>query len=212
MTMPFPATIADTRPSDNGLRIGVVAQSSPLQVNVQGGLVENPGVLGGEQFAVGTTVALLRQDQTWLVLGSVATSDVVGMTGQAAYNDSPGVDTVAIGTYTNLGTTTAFPWTKRLDTTKVRIDFAVSCFLSVAANTTVRFGVDILGATNYRYTATEMTVNPLATHTFLVGGILEAGVDAGVYSIQPIWLRVAGGGTVNTDANDWLSMIVSEVT
>jgi hypothetical protein len=89
-------------PSDNELRIGTVATISPLTVNFQGQPVAC-GKLASYVPVIGDTVAVLRQDATWLVLGSssqivgkqlsqslyVQASALLGLT--AAVTDVPGV-------------------------------------------------------------------------------------------------------------------------
>jgi hypothetical protein len=67
-------TIAN-QPDPNGLRIGVVASTVPLVINVQGGLIENAGALRSVRVNVGDTVALFRQDDTWLCLGRIVVAD-----------------------------------------------------------------------------------------------------------------------------------------
>jgi len=77
--MSLPQKIAQAMPSDNGLVIGTIATLNPLTVNVRGGIVNNPGLLDDSRpipLQVGDTVALLRQDQTWLMLGAVSAGSV----------------------------------------------------------------------------------------------------------------------------------------
>lgn len=70
--MTFPQQIAQSNAPDNRMRIGTVSSVNPLQVSIQGEPVINPGVVDRSfGFTVGDVVALLRQDQTWLVLGRV---------------------------------------------------------------------------------------------------------------------------------------------
>jgi hypothetical protein len=70
--MTFPLAIAQANAPDNRMRIGIVSSVNPFEVNVQGEVVRGPGVIDRSRgFVVGDVVALLRQDQTWLVLGVV---------------------------------------------------------------------------------------------------------------------------------------------
>lgn len=69
MTDPYNQAVTDILPPDDNMRIGVVTSVDPLTVDVQGGPVF-PGHLSSYGAVVGDTVALLRQDQSWLVLGS----------------------------------------------------------------------------------------------------------------------------------------------
>jgi hypothetical protein len=73
--MTFPQQIAQSNAPDNRLRIGTVSRVNPLLVGIQGEDVVNPGVIDRSfGFQVGDVVALLRQDQTWLVFGRVWSS------------------------------------------------------------------------------------------------------------------------------------------
>jgi hypothetical protein len=215
MTQPvqeLPVAITVTSRPDNNVRIGVVTQSAPLKVNVQGGDVVSPGVIAGAHFAVGTNVALLRQDQSWLVLGAIASSSSTASTGQAIYAAFTGADATVGAGFGELDTA-RMTWVKRLDTTRVRIDLSVSSF-STAVTTAVEFGVQLLDSTS---TSVAIIVGPnlffnianthLATSSFGVA----SGIPAGTYTVLPVWRRVSGAGTVTTDANDWLSYAVSEV-
>lgn len=79
MTEPLPAVdplataIVDAPPApgtDTGVRVGTMQTASPLTVALQGGQVVSPGILTGvAPPAVGQAVALLRQDNSWLMLG-----------------------------------------------------------------------------------------------------------------------------------------------
>ena len=70
MTDPLAATITAQQPLDNGMRIGIVAAVSPDVIVTVGGAEVAAGKLGSYQPALGDNVALIRQDSTWLVLGS----------------------------------------------------------------------------------------------------------------------------------------------
>jgi hypothetical protein len=61
--------------TDNTVRVGVVSAASPFTVAIQGGTVVQPGLLNGALAAVGDTVALLRQDSTWLCLGKIVSGN-----------------------------------------------------------------------------------------------------------------------------------------
>lgn len=61
--------VTDILPPDDNMRIGIVTAVDPLTVSVQGSPIL-PGHLSSYGPVVGDIVALLRQDQSWLVLGS----------------------------------------------------------------------------------------------------------------------------------------------
>lgn len=209
--MTFPDAITKALPPDDRLRVGIVSQSSPLEVDVEGTPIRTPGVLGFANFSVGDVVSMLRQDQSWLVLGTNALSDSASLTGQVAFSNTPGADTTAGAAYSNFGISTATTFTKRIAGSKLRIDFSSSCF-TTAVNTSVQFGMDVFNSTNaYQPTMTRMLINTANEHTMVAGGTLLSGVAAGTYTVQPLWLRFSGAGTLTSNSDDWLTYFVSEV-
>lgn len=213
MTQAFPQKIADAMPPDNELVGGTVTAINPLEVDVRGGIIP-PGVLGSYIPSVGDPVQLLRQDATWLVLGSSVSgtdtdSPIVNL------NTAATVQTTTSATYVNVTNFAVAGFTKRLDATDVRVDFHVSLFLTGAVNTQPRFGVDFIamggGAVSQRFDLVSMLINPVSQHTFLSCSALLSGLTAGTYSIQVLWLRVAGAGTLARGTDDWNSITVAEV-
>jgi hypothetical protein len=104
------------------LRIGVVTVSTTtrLEVDVQGGIVRNPAVVNGLQPPVGATVSLLRQDSTWLVLGSSVAPGDGGMLGLVAKAVN------SAGTNVLTGATTFIPYDLVLFDTAKGWNLAVS--------------------------------------------------------------------------------------
>lgn len=208
--MTFPDAITEALPPDDRMRIGIVTQSAPLAVDVQGASVMAPGVLNFAHFSVGDTVALLRQDQSWLVLGSIAPSSSSGITGLVGFSGSPGVDTTTSATYNNYGVNTATTFTKMIPGTRVRIDFSTSIFAS-GGSAGAQFGLQFIGA-NTVYDMTRMLINTAGEHLTFAGGGVFSGLPAGTFSVQPLWLRYSGAGTLTSTAgDDWLTYIVQEV-
>lgn len=207
----LPEAVADAMPPDNELAIGIVTAVNPLTVTVRGA-AQNPGTLGSYTPGTGDPVVLLRQDATWLCLGSSVSGAGAANT-TAKINLPATAQTQAGAGYVNMTGAVISGFTKRLASTRLRIDVSTSMYLAVAANTTVGIGVDITDATglNTRVDEFSMTINPLAVHTMLSWGDLFSGLAAGTYNLQLIWRRDAGGGTLTRDVNDWLSIIVAEV-
>lgn len=208
--MTLPAAITDVLPPDDRVRIGIVSQASPLLVDVQGAGIVAPGVLNYAQFTAGDVVALIRQDQSWLVMGTVASSDVTGMTGQGQFNALNTGDTTTSAGFADFDAATT-TWVKRLSGTRVRFDHSMSCY-TTAVNTKVEFGMQLLGAINsYASIGPAMMINAANEHTMVSGHALLAGVPAGTYTVRPIWRRVSGAGVLTANTDDWISYIVSEV-
>lgn len=209
--MTFPEAITEVMPSDNEMVTGVVTAINPLTVNVRGALI-TPGTLASYIPSVGDPVQLLRQDATWLVLGASVSGDDA-TNAAAGFTANTVTASTTSATYVNV-TGASFTFTKRLDNSRVRTDAAVSLFLSVAANTKPRFGLDFIDTatlTGPRFDLMEMLVNPLATHTTIAGGRLYSGIPAGTYTVQLLWLRAAGAGQLNINTDDWVSIIAAEV-
>lgn len=198
-------------PPDDELVAGVVTSISPLQVSVRGAVIE-PGTLGSYIPNVGDPVQMLRQDATWLALGS-SVSGADATNSIAFFNDNTVSDTTASGTYTNVtGAVTTF--LKRTAGSRVRVDGDVSAFVTGTANTKPRYGLDFIsldGFPTVRVDLMEMLINPLATHTVVSGSSVFTGITAGNWTVQLLWLRASGAGTLNINADDWVSFIVAEV-
>jgi hypothetical protein len=200
-------------PPDNELVTGIVSAVSPLTVLIRGaGVTGSLGVLGSYVPAVGDNVQVLRQDATWLVLGvSSAGTNVAGAAGN--YNNNTAAATTILGTFSNVNPV-RFDWTKRFAGTRVRVDLAASCF-TTAINTKVRFGVDFINTavspSSPRRNIFEMLINPANDHTPMSGLDVFSGFAAATYGVQLIWLRVSGAGTLTINADDWVSLMVTEV-
>lgn len=107
--MTLPEAITEALPPDDRLRIGVIASVAPVVVNVQGTLM--PGhALGSYAPVIGDSVAVLRQDQTWLIFGKTS-SDGVGTTGPTYQAGSVSM-TVAAVTSATTALTFARPFTR----------------------------------------------------------------------------------------------------
>lgn len=200
--------VAAALPPDNEMVFGIVTAANPLTVSVRGAL-QNPGTLGSYLPAVGDTVALLRQDATWLCLGSnVSGGTAATLPSVAAYNAAGVVNSTTSATYANVtGITAAF--TKRSGASLLRIDLNASLFLTTNPNTRAEFAV-VVGLSTL--TVAGMLINPVSTHTTISGGGFYAGIPAGTYNpVQLQWLRSSGTGTLSMNTDDWVSMMIAEV-
>jgi hypothetical protein len=197
-------------PPDNELVSGVVVSVNPLAVSVRGGIVTRSlGVLGSYVPAVGDTVQMLRQDATWLILGSGGTGADASLT-TAGFNDDTAAATTVNAAYSNINPV-RFDFMKRFATTGVRVDLSVSCYTTTAA-TKPRFGLDFINAPSIRRDVMEMLINTANEHTMISAQTVFSGFPAGTYTVQLLWLRVAGAGTLTINADDWVSLLVTEVS
>lgn len=211
--MSLPRRIAEAMPPDNELVVGVVASVSPLVINVRGGTVLNPGTVGSYVPAVGDPVQMIRQDATWLILGASASSDDASLTTNG-YNDNTAAATTVNVNYTNVNPV-RFDFLKRFASTRVRVDLSASCFTSAIA-TKPRFGIDFINTTvvppSPREDLAEMLINTANEHTMISCATTFSGYAAALYTVQLIWLRVSGAGTLTINADDWVSLLVTEVS
>lgn len=102
-----------------------------------------------------------------------------------------------------------FNFVKQYDESRLKVDWAFSSF-STAIATEVEWALRIGGVD---YTLGGLYFNVANCHTYTAGSTYIAeGISAGLYSPCTVrWRRAAGGGTLNTDAGDWYSCIVTEV-
>lgn len=125
-------------------------------------------------------------------------------------NTAQGAGTTTSATYVDLPATSSLSFTKLYDAaeTKLCVSLSVGARITVATFTAVRFGVRINGA-DYDVAHTEIA--DLSKHGTMSGEREVTGIPAGTYTVQVRYRRVSGGGTINVDSNDWLSLTVEEV-
>lgn len=80
----LPAQVKKSTASDNRIRIGIGQADG--SVRVQGQRIA-AGYLGGEPFDAGDSVALVRQDKTWLILGKIYPSLTEAIMMQAGFTN-----------------------------------------------------------------------------------------------------------------------------
>lgn len=126
--MTFPAAITNANAPDNRMRIGVVSSLNPLMVNVQG--TDFPvGRAASFSPVLDETVAIMRQDGTWMIMDQTRSPDdptlkyqagVVTMSVTAAFNATlpvlfnvPYAVAPAVATNINSGSGSVFGWVSR---------------------------------------------------------------------------------------------------
>lgn len=117
-----------------------------------------------------------------------------GTTVSAFYANMPGSPTVTLD--------------KGSASTSIRVDLHASLF-STLANTEVRLAVNINGTTDGD--TVNFFINAANTHVQLASVAIFPFASVGSIPIIARWRRVSGGGTLTTNANDWISLAATEV-
>jgi hypothetical protein len=189
--MTMPDAITEALPPDDRMRIGTVASVDPLTVNVQGTLVP-VGRLGTYGPVVGEPTALLRQDQTWLALGSTVGSGGSGRgIALVEYVAATGNLNLNAGAATVPGTTINFTVPSPNSILMAWWIADIEVLGTTATTGEVRLSVDGLpvnpqviitqtgAAIGFRATLAQQTVRAIAAgaHTISLNGIRVSGVD-----------------------------------
>lgn len=181
------------------LRAAVTFDGSALAVPVK--------MAGGVNAQAGDRVALNRYGSDWVITATFA----VRWPDDQGINVQMPVGTTTSATFVGLPGSPLFMFTKRWTPTRVRIDAHMQAYSTINTTTVVlgcRFnlaGVDT-DVHVVRWYWSEAFV-----HTSFSGTVRHAGLVAGTYTITPVWARWSGGGTLSTNADDWLSFSVAEI-
>lgn len=100
-------------------------------------------------------------------------------------------------------------FTKVDDNSRIEVTLHVGCF-TTALGTNVRWGVEVFNS-GTTVDIASFFFNQASVHHQMSGSTIISGVPAGTYGVYPKWRRSAGAGTLTTDSNDWISMIVREI-
>lgn len=169
--------VTNAMPPDNGMRVGKVASLSPLKINVGGGLLP-AGVLGSYTPSLRDTVALIRQDQTWLVLGTIGSpaADVPQQVLARARTDD----------LTRSSTTTLAADDTLVVPVAANATYALTAFIMYTSTTVADFKFDFLCPVGSNYA--------LNVHTFQASG--AAGTQGNDTRVSfNTALGIPGGGT-----------------
>lgn len=210
--------IADSLPPDNGMRVGIVQSINPLVVTIQGAPVTLVGQLTASA-SVGDPVALIRQDQSWLVLGAIVNSE--------AAPDGNAVDQTVTNITDSTTSATLVPlvgWVP-LAFHRARANSRLDMQLTFGARPTVAVPVSALYGLRFTHTETgeqwTPTIIPAATystasvhlsHTTRRVQTPAPALGAGDMTIEVMWRRSTGAGTLNTASGfDTIGVVVKEL-
>jgi hypothetical protein len=122
-----------------------------------------------------------------------------------------GTTTENAGNYTNMGSPASFSFTKLRTNTRLEIDMS-GTFQTSVTSTGGQFGVRI-NSVDYDVARLAPTVAAATAHLTYSGKrvISRTTVPAGTYTIQGRMKRLAGAGTITTDADDNVSIAAREI-
>lgn len=198
------ATAAEAAKTDVGLRLGTVASSSSagVMVSVSGGLVGPAATVSSYIPAVGDTVAIVRQDSSWLILGGSA----------PVPNGLTNIQGVGTGQVIGAGNTvvsnTTATFVKRSSSTRTLVRILGSGFVSGTAGFAFAFGINVgnLGDQDCGL----YFFNTASDHRTFGGEKVFTGLTAGSYSFHAYGRTPGGANTVTIDANDRWSVTLTE--
>jgi len=217
----LPAAAVAAMPPDDGIRVGIVAGINPLRVTLQGAPVTLLGRLSGTSLSVGDSVAMIRQDGSWLVLGTVVQGDSAAPTDRNIVN----------------GTTSALTWGPISSATFADVAGASVSFVRQRPNSRLRFsllvsarqtgGATVVGAyalrvhnpvTGAEWAPTILPAVSYSAASIQVPATIErvllptAALGTGSLVAQLQVRRLSGTGTISSNSGgDTFSLTVEEV-
>lgn len=175
----------------------VIMDGSALAVPVK--------LLGGFQVYTDDRVALVRYGSEWVVIGTFNRSQLGLTRSEQAFSSG----STSSGTPASMPGWSAPTFTKAFDNTHVLCVLDLSCYVTVAASTGTVIWVRINGVDRQ---TTSHFFGSVSQHMAFGGQqIWEDGViPAGAYTVDLLWERYTGTGTINTDSNDHGKILVWE--
>lgn len=199
-------------PEQHAMRIGVVVGLNPPTVSIQHGDPVEVGVLQGVWLTEGRPVVVLRQGQTWLALGEpgggmgppLPNSEQWGQFGMSA------ISTTTSATYVLLSTPPTVQMIKWYEDSRILLQMHSTFFSSGGADSSPHWGVRVNGSLDVPVAALMQTNNSNGVRQ-AGGGSAVFSFPAGLLTMQAIWRRAAGTGTMNMDASDAWSCVATEI-
>jgi len=141
-------------------------------------------------------VGIVAEDLNPFLFAASSTNSAfaAGTTTSATYVNLPGPPTVTI--------------IKRYAASRLLVTFTATLTSSLA-NTSVRFAINIPGVGDGDIA--QLVINPASTHLQVAGTAVFPAAVTGSLTLTGRWRRVAGGGTLTTGTDDWVSISVLEV-
>lgn len=195
------------------LRPGTVTISSPLKVtfdgddtpvaavSIVGVLAQGRRVMGllvppGGNFVIGFNDPLFTDRLAPFANFSAAGS--LGSTSSATFVNIPSLPFVTV--------------VKQYDSTISNISLIMTqSVFSTAVTTGVEFGINLAGGVGTDVALSTGFLNPASTHLSYAMTKLLTGLAPGTYTLSGRWRRYAGAGILNTNSDDWSTILAGEV-
>lgn len=118
--------------------------------------------------------------------------------------------TTTSATYVDMPATSSKSVTKvNGATTRLRIQFSCSSFVTAVVNTVTAFAVRVNGTD---YDISQFWFNTTSEHhTCPTGVVYVTGLIPGSYTVQGRWKRLSGTGTCGIDTSDYISLDIQEM-
>lgn len=131
--------VVEGMPPDDGVRVGIVASVFPLVITLQGAPITLVGQLGAS-VSVGDKVALLRQDQSWLVMGAILNSQARADRNIESFTSDAIAHTINTGTLADIVGFT-MPFTRYRLNSRMRFSLTVAGRQGGGANQAALYAV-----------------------------------------------------------------------
>lgn len=122
-------------------------------------------------------------------------------------NNFAGVGSTSSATYVNMPAPSSLTFTKASSESYLRVDAAPTMFVTGVTGS-VFIAVNIDGVD---YGMGGLFFNTFSVHTSIPCFQLIAGIAAGTYTAQMRWLKVGGTGVVQSNVDDFMEVMISEV-
>lgn len=192
-----------------------------IKVTQDGSAASVPAkAFGDSDIMEGDRVGLVKIGP-WIVAFGSFSKRWPGAGGNQNFQSTPG--TTTSGSFGDLPTPLSFTFVKRYDTTRVRMNLAVSMFATGGTDGGAVFGLKFSSADYGNVTLDVMAhyinsgLNGFHVHfggfKYAAGGTWDGAgtLPAGTYTVSAQWARYTGGATLNLNADDRVSIDCIEV-
>jgi hypothetical protein len=196
------------------LRPGTVTISSPLKVTFDGDdtpitAVSLIGVLAEATRVMGL---LIPPGGNFIVGYNDGNTHTSRLAPFANFAGAGALGSTSSATFVNIPILPFVTVVKQFDanTSNISLIMSQSLFTTIAA-TGVEFGINLAGGVGTDVLVSSGFLNPATTHLSYTTTKLLTGLAPGTYTLSGRWRRYSGTGILNTNSDDWSSILAGEV-